>query len=149
MQSGEIGGQTLGLIWSHIFSWLLENTTSGDVISASRHTSRRTHLVLLRIRHDTQMLSSGCHALDLGQYNLFRVHNRDFQVESKAIMEDEWRYNAILVNDHFVLQDSGWVLAFHPQQYIVWGQSQPTVVLWVHYLITPNFCLIWEKAKNF
>ena len=37
--------------------------------------------------------------------------------------------------------------AFHQYQYILWGQSKPMIVLWVHSLILAEIFLIREKPK--
>ena len=121
-QSEYLGSQVLGMIRSQTFSY-------------------SQHWLLL-------VASLSCYSLDSNQHYLLKALDVNFYVGCEAMCKNEQRCNFCIACDQAKLYGVGWVFAFHQYRYILWGQSEPTVVLWVHNLVLAEIFLIWEKPKH-
>ena len=85
---------------------------------------------------------SSCHPFDLGHHYFLQILDVVHRFESEVMSEDKLRHNVTVTSDHPKHHNMEWVFGFHQNWYILWGQSNQTV-LW----ILADFFLIREKNK--
>ena len=127
MQSEELGGQMLGMMWLQKFS----------------HSQ---HSILLLVWH---VKESCCQRKVLSLSQSSRALPPPGTMLS---LRTYWKINGgitlPLLETSPKKNDVDWVFGFHHYQYILWGQSKPMVVLWVDHLFLEEIFLIWEKLKH-
>ena len=99
----------------------------GDVVA---EIFSQPHMFLVLRWHNTY---SYCYPLGPLQHYLLQSLDEGLCVESDAVWEDEWRNNVNIDSDH-TKHDVDWVFGLH--RYILWDESRPMVVLWLHHLIS-------------